>query len=60
MNKSSFSQKSLILFAQEAFGIERETHDAIYRSAKEKDVTIVEQCFWVFNYLLFDVCAIGS
>lgn len=60
VNKIDFNQKNVISFAQEAFGIEQATHDAIYRSVKEKDVTIIEKLLLSYNYLLFNVYVKGS
>lgn len=39
VEKCNLDQSKVIAFAQNAFNIEQETHDAIYQSVKEKEVS---------------------
>lgn len=38
--KNSLNQENIIAFAQKAFKIEPETHDAIYQAVVEKEVSV--------------------
>lgn len=40
VEKCNLNQNKIIAFAQNAFNIEQETHDAIYQSVKEKQVSV--------------------